>query len=166
MKELTTRGPVKDPNGISASWALQSGQPDPWSGRSGLPGRAVRPGIQLSVHQPGEHPAVLDLEDAHEAGDLYVALEAHLENVAARQVPAPGAGNDRLLPQAPEPTGFMVIVPLDLKKAADTLVGVWLGYTDRTAKDPDWIRAELRRTHPQLAKAMDDLVEHKRASNA
>lgn len=89
-QELTTRGPF-DPNpGVLVRWMLKSGERSerPIAGSSRV---IVRDGIQLYVPHPGG-VTVLDFADVHEAGDLYVALEAHMENVAADQERADGVG--------------------------------------------------------------------------
>lgn len=89
-KELTTRGPFDTNPGVLVRWMLKSGE------RSDRPMGAgsrvlVRDGIQLYVpHQGGV--TVLDFKDVHEAGDLYVALEEHMENVAGDQERAGGVG--------------------------------------------------------------------------
>lgn len=74
--ELTTRGPFDNDPGLLVKWMLKSGQP-----AQGNQFGRIRTGIQLYVPHSGG-VAVVELADVHEAGDLYVALEAHMENIA------------------------------------------------------------------------------------
>ena len=68
---------------MAVRWMLASGQPDDWQG----PAQGVRGGIQLYVtDDSGRMAAVVQL-DVHDAGDLYQALEEHMENLAGDDVP-------------------------------------------------------------------------------
>jgi len=80
---ITTRGPFHA-NGWSVKWMLQSGTDNAWD-----------PAIRLVVPDGAGHALNVPL-DLHEAGDLYAALEAHMENVA-EAAPITPEERDRLL---------------------------------------------------------------------
>jgi hypothetical protein len=80
-RELVTRADLKGLD-MAARWMLASGQPDDWQG----PAQGIRGGIQLFVSAEGGRVVEVQL-DVHDAGDLYQALEEHMENLAGDDVP-------------------------------------------------------------------------------
>lgn len=81
-QEITSRGPFDDAPGVTVRWMLKSGQRNVRQYGSSIQRTEVRDGIQLYVPTEGGKVAMVDM-DVHEAGDLYQALEDHMENVAA-----------------------------------------------------------------------------------
>lgn len=165
-KELTTRGPFDSDPGVLVRWMLKSGQVVNRPIGNGDVHR-TRPGIQLYVPQGG-NIVELDLADVHEAGDLYVALEAHMENVAdggLLQVTLM-SGEDREAmtpntpkswrPESPEAKDAMG-EDLEFLEAMDNVLEAWMNPAPVPAFH-DAVKDATRRDFPALAAALDRLA--------
>jgi hypothetical protein len=163
-KPMTSRGELKGLD-LAVPWLLASGQPDPRPDRTDLPGRAIVPGIQLYVQEAGD-VVKLDM-DLHEAGDLYAALEQHMENVAEAQ-PITQEERDRLLRKDRIRKGNLEAVRDEIARPlfpkgdpAEDVRRLWIDGPTRYGKvytAPGDAHDVVRSWFPELAEALDRLA--------
>lgn len=161
-EHLTTRGPFQD-NGVTVKWMLESGKRTLLRTMPAV--ERIRNGIQLRT--PGPDGRVLETHlDAGEAADLYIALEAHMENIAMRVHHPDGTVTKDFRKSNLEAIQKEIDTPLfptsgvrspACLEAVERVMDAWTNPGDFEGYHSE-AKSKLRNTWPSLASALDRLA--------